>query len=114
MQIIDQHIAHERFLYEQLKENKTITSQLLLTSELVKPDTEQILMLKENLGLISKYGFELDFIPLEPVSNTLSSNAVVLQAPVDSKVHINQACAVRLKRIPQMLANKNPEKSFLI
>jgi len=110
LQLIDQHIAHERHLYEQLKENKTHVSQLLLTSDLIEPETEQILMLRENYGLLSKYGFELEFIPLESVSKTLSDNAIALQAPVDTKTEINLNFGVKLKRVPQMLAEKNPEK----
>jgi len=110
LQVIDQHIAHERYLYEQLKENKPQISQLLLTSELIKPETEQILMLQENQGLIAKYGFELEFIPLESVLKTLSDNAIALQVPIDTKTDVNINFGVKLKRIPQMLANKNPEK----
>ena len=110
LQVIDQHIAHERHLYEQLKENKTQTSQLLLTSELIKPETEQVLMLQENHGLLAKYGFELEFGPLESVAKTLSDNAIALQAPIDTKTDVNVNFGVKLKRIPQMLANKNPEK----
>ena len=110
LQVIDQHIAHERYLYEKLKENKTQTSQLLLTSEVVEPDIEQVLMLQDNIEILLKYGFELEFVPLEPISKTLSDNAVALQAPFDTKTLVNLNFGVRLKRIPQMLADKNPEK----
>lgn len=110
LQVIDQHIAHERYLYERLKDNKTQNSQLLLTSEVVEPDTEQVLMLQDNLELLSKYGFELEFVPFEPISKTLSDNAIAMQAPVDTKTQVNLNFGVRLKRIPQMLADKNPEK----
>ena len=110
LQVIDQHIAHERYLYEKLKDNKTQNSQLLLTSEVIEPDTEQVLMLQDNTELLSKYGFELEFVPFEPISKTLSDNAIAMQAPVDTKTQVNLNFGVRLKRIPQMLADKNPEK----
>ncbi len=110
LQVIDQHIAHERQLYERLKSSKTQVSQLLLTSELVKLDQQEILLLKENIALIEKYGFELEFLPFESVSKVVSDNAIALQAPVEYKKDINIYLGVKLKRIPQMLAGKNPEK----
>jgi DNA mismatch repair protein MutL len=143
VQIIDQHIAHERYLYEQLKENKLLVSQLLLTSSLIKPDTEQVLLLQENLELLSKYGFELEFIPLTcknsnrhserptGMSSAFQSGKAGLQAltpapqgawesqdftnieivtPPTESHNDNQDFGVKLKRIPQMLAEKNPEK----
>jgi len=110
LQVIDQHIAHERYLYEQLKENKAQTSQLLLTSDIIQPDTEQIILLEQNRNLLLKYGFELDFVPLEPVSKAISDNAITLQEPIDTKTQLNRNLGVKLKRIPQMLTDKNPEK----
>lgn len=114
LQVIDQHIAHERYLYEQLKENKTNASQLLLTSELIKPETEQVLMLQENLGLLAKYGFELEFFPLNLNNDSDSqSSEDIFQALTHISQEAgndNQVSGVKLKRIPQMLANKNPEK----
>ena len=126
LQVIDQHIAHERYLYEQLKENKTQTSQLLLTSELIKPETEQVLMLQGNQGLLAKYGFELEFVPFESFCNISSCHSERLKGawesqgftndeiatshPLDAPRNDNQGFGVKLKRIPQMLANKNPEK----
>ena len=35
LEIVDQHIAHERFLYEQLQQNKDRNSQILLISEII-------------------------------------------------------------------------------
>ena len=86
LQLIDQHIAHERYLYEQLKEKKAQASQLLLTSAVIETDARHVLLLGENLDLLAEYGFELEFA-------------------TDS--------SVKLKRIPQLLANKNPEKVVL-
>jgi len=103
LQLIDQHIAHERYLYEQLKENKSNVSQLLLTSEIIETQTEQVLMLRENLEILSKYGFELEFVPLEPISNSV-------QTFVDKQIDADVNWGVKLKRVPQILAEKNPEK----
>ncbi len=83
LQIIDQHIAHERYLYEQLKyENKNIASQLLLVSEAIEIEPEQLSLFEENAELLAKYGYEIE----------LSQNGL------------------RLKRIPQIVAEKDPQK----
>jgi DNA mismatch repair protein MutL len=85
LEVIDQHIAHERHLYEQLKSSRTVASQILLTSPLIEPDFENAMLLQENADILEKYGFEFDFIPQ------------------------NTGIAVKFKKIPQLLANKNPE-----
>lgn len=82
LQIIDQHIAHERHLYEKLKETRVPTSQLLLTSALIEPEAEDILLLQENEAFLANYGFEFEFVE----------------------------GGIKLKRIPQMLAEKDHEK----
>lgn len=111
--IIDQHIADERYLYEKLKATKTFASQLLLTSETIEPDAERIEILRENAELFAKYGFEFEFVPLEPVSKILSNNAVALQAPVNTEPEIHSKLGVKLKKIPQILSGKNPEEIIL-
>lgn len=89
LQIIDQHIAHERYIYEKLKETKNSASQLLLTSFVFETDEEQGLIIKDNLEILTKYGFELEFVQNEA-----------------------QKTGIKLKRIPQMLADKDHEKIF--
>ncbi|HSA06842.1 MAG TPA: DNA mismatch repair endonuclease MutL [Candidatus Gastranaerophilales bacterium] len=84
LQVVDQHIAHERYLYEKLKQEKTPASQMLLISESVMPDEEQIFLLKENVNALLKYGYELEFVSGDT--------------------------AVKLKRVPQILAQKDPQK----
>ena len=111
LQVIDQHIAHERYLYEQLKEKRAKTSQLLLTTEVIEPDTEQITILQENTGLLAEYGFEFEFVPLKDTKKHLSENAIALQATVGTEVNLN--LGVKLKKVPQILSEKNPGKILL-
>jgi len=87
LQIIDQHIAHERYLYERLKEQKSYASQLLLTSEAFEIDYEQATLIEQNMQALKAYGFEIEFISSENLNRK-----------------------VKLKKIPQMLAGKNHEK----
>ncbi len=90
LQIIDQHIAHERYIYEKLKANKSYNSQLLLTSQVVEVDFEQASLLEQNLEILTGYGFELEF---------------------SSQENLNSG--VKFKKIPQILAEKNPENIIL-
>jgi DNA mismatch repair protein MutL len=110
LQIIDQHIAHERYLYEKLKNEKNHSSQLLLTSEIVEIDSEQLSVLQENFIILSKLGYELELFPMEGYSRTLNNNAVALQAPIEKKVKINTDFGVKLKRVPQIVSDKSPSK----
>ena len=83
LQVIDQHIAHERTVYEKLKETENTASQLLLTSNTVKIEPSQLSLLLENADILAKYGYEYDI--------------------VDDK-------SIVLRKIPQILVNKDPEK----
>ena len=62
LEIIDQHIAEERFIYEKLKKQKEIASQLLIVSDVldVEPaDTELLMNAKANLN---KFGYQIEKI----------------------------------------------------
>ncbi|OGI03702.1 MAG: hypothetical protein A2Y25_08170 [Candidatus Melainabacteria bacterium GWF2_37_15] len=82
LQIIDQHIAHERALYEKLKREKNYASQLLLASEVIELTPEQYNLFRENADLLNKYGYEVEIIDF----------------------------GIKLKRIPQTIAEKDPKK----
>lgn len=59
--LIDQHIAHERVLYEQyLSENKTVASTILFEPIIVNLDNEEIDYLKDNQLILQKFGFEYE------------------------------------------------------
>ncbi|NLF82783.1 MAG: DNA mismatch repair endonuclease MutL [Candidatus Gastranaerophilales bacterium] len=85
--IVDQHIAHERYLYEKLKEQKNssnpVSSQLMLVAETVSLDEEDIDLFRENAAFLAQNGYEV-----EAVSGK----------------------GVRLRRVPNILAQKDPTK----
>ncbi len=80
LQIIDQHIAHERYLYEELLEQKEITSQLILVASPIKLEPAEIALLEENQEILKKYGYKIEFP---------NSNEVIF------------------RKLPQIVANKN-------
>lgn len=58
---IDKHAAHERILYNKLKENeKEITSQVLLSAVVVSLDKESYYAAIENVDLFSKSGYQIE------------------------------------------------------
>ena len=63
MYIIDQHAAHERLLYEQIKEayySKDRQSQLLLIPVLVELSTKEMDVVRNNMEMFEKSGFMLE------------------------------------------------------
>lgn len=82
LQIIDQHIAHERYLYEKLLETKDYSSQILLLSDIIELNSQDVSLIEQNLELLEKYGYQL---------------------------HIVSEKEVMFKKIPQMLSNKDQQ-----
>ena len=64
MYMIDQHAAHERILYEKVKENyyseKTTDSQMLLIPDIITLSHKDMEIAKENFDMFKKAGFCLE------------------------------------------------------
>lgn len=83
LQIIDQHIAHERYLYEELLEQKEISSQLVLVASPIVLEPSEIALLQEKADILKKYGYKLEFP---------SENEVIF------------------RKLPQLIAGHNPKE----
>ena len=61
LEIVDQHIAEERYIYEQLKKNKNIDCQILFVSDVIEVSPSDKELLENNKEKLAKYGYEIDF-----------------------------------------------------
>ena len=61
LEIVDQHIAEERYIYEQLKKSKNIDCQLLFISDVIEVSPSDKELLQANKDKLAKYGYEIDF-----------------------------------------------------
>ncbi len=62
LEIIDQHIAQERYIYEQLKSQKEIASQLLIVSDVLDVSPEESDLLENAKLQLSKFGYKIENI----------------------------------------------------
>lgn len=83
LEIVDQHIAEERFIYEKLKNQKEPASQLLFISDVLEVSATEAQLIKENKTKFEKFGYGIEF---------LKQNELIF------------------KKVPQMLAKANPKE----
>ncbi len=62
LEIVDQHIADERYIYEKLKASKNIDCQLLFVSDVIEISATDKALLETYKDKLSKFGYEIDFI----------------------------------------------------
>ena len=62
LEIVDQHIAQERYIYEKLKSEKQVASQILFISDVVELSPSDIAIIKENIEKFEKFGFGIEII----------------------------------------------------
>ena len=61
LEIVDQHIADERYIYETLKKSKNIDCQLLFLSDIIEVSPSDKAILEANKEKLNKFGYEIDF-----------------------------------------------------
>ena len=83
LEIIDQHIAEERYIYEKLKSKKSVVSQLLFVSDVLTVSATEAELIKENLDKFERFGFGIEF----------TSDTELI-----------------FRKVPQMIAKVNPKE----
>lgn len=83
LEIVDQHIAEERYIYEKLMSEKNIVSQMLFVSDVVPVSISEAELIKENIEKFEKFGYGIEF---------LKDNELIF------------------KKVPQMIAKVNPKE----
>ena len=62
LEIVDQHIADERYIYETLKSQHEPASQLLFISDVLNIDTKDAEIIKNNISKFEKFGYGIEFL----------------------------------------------------
>ena len=62
LEIVDQHIAEERYIYEQLKKSKNIDCQLLFISDVLEISPTDRALLEQQKEKLQKFGYEIEFL----------------------------------------------------
>ena len=60
LELIDQHIAEERYIYEKLKSQKEVASQLLIISDVLDVAPEEIDIIENAKEHLSKFGYQIE------------------------------------------------------
>lgn len=87
LEIVDQHIAEERFIYEKLQSQKEPASQLLFISDVLTVSATEAELIKENKEKFEKFGYGIEFLK----NGQLGTELI-------------------FKKVPQMLSKVNPKE----
>lgn len=110
--LIDQHAAHERVLYEQIKENYKNNlknnSQMMLLPEVINLSHKEIKFVQENIELLKNTGFDID---------VFGENSIKINGIPDIEYKVNSR-NIFLYILDEMLTNergqiKDVEERFI-
>lgn len=62
LEIVDQHIADERYIYEKLKSQKEIASQILFISDVIEVTPTEAQLIRDNKDKFEHFGFEIEVL----------------------------------------------------
>ena len=82
LEIVDQHIAEERYIYEKLKSEKNVISQMLFVSDVIEISSSENELIKENLDKFERFGYGIEFL---------------------------KDTEIIFRKVPQLLAKANPK-----
>ena len=98
--ILDQHAAHERLLYEQIKENYknhiSSNSQMILMPEVYNLTNKEFEFVQKNLNLFQSYGFDVEMF---------GNNAVKINGIPDLEYKVDRG-HIFLDVLDEMLTNE--------
>lgn len=98
--LIDQHAAHERVLYEQIKENYKNNlknnSQMMLLPEVINLSHKEIKFVQENIELLKNTGFDID---------VFGENSIKINGIPDIEYKVNSR-NIFLDILDEMLTNE--------
>lgn len=83
LEIVDQHIAEERYIYEKLMSEKNVVSQMLFVSDIINVSSSEAELIKENLDKFEKFGYGIEF---------MKENELIF------------------RKVPQMISKVNPKE----
>ena len=83
LEIVDQHIADERYIYEKLKKSKNVDCQLLFISDVIQLSPSDCDLIEAHQDKLAKFGYEIDFV---------SDNEIIF------------------RKIPQLLSKTSPKE----
>jgi DNA mismatch repair protein MutL len=86
LEIVDQHIAEERYIYEKLKSQKQAVSQMLFVSDVLEVSASEAQLIKEHKAKFEKFGYGIEFLKNDEFGNELI-----------------------FKKVPQLLSKANPK-----
>src|SRR5574344_1602536 len=83
LEIVDQHIAQERYNYENLQSERVVASQMLFISDLIEVSSSEYALLMDYESKIEDFGYEIQFLKDNQIS---------------------------FKKVPQMLSKVSPRE----
>lgn len=62
LEIVDQHIAEERYIYEKLKSQNEVASQILFLSDVIEVSPTEAQLIRDNKDKFEHFGFEIEVL----------------------------------------------------